>query len=100
MDGDPADDPLEAEAPKVIPIEDQLDLHSFRPRDVPDVVAAYVEEAARRGFREVRLIHGRGRGVQRERVRSVLGRLAVVESFADAGPDRGHWGATIVRLKR
>ena len=89
----------EGEPAHVVPIEDHLDLHAFRARDVPDVVRDYLEEAAARGFREVRLIHGKGIGVQRERVRSLLARLPLVESYGDAPADRGHWGATIVRLR-
>lgn len=92
-DGEPGEGPIE------IPIEDHLDLHAFSPREVPDVVEAYLEAAAERGLTEVRLIHGRGIGVQRERVRAVLARHAAVESFADAPADRGHWGATVVRLR-
>jgi hypothetical protein len=87
------------EDPVRIPVEDALDLHPFTPRDIPAVVEDYLEEAHARGLREVRLIHGRGLGVQRERVRSVLGRHPLVESFEDATPDRGGWGATIARLR-
>jgi len=83
----------------VLPVEDFIDLHPFPPRDVPDVVGDYLEEAHARGLHEVRLIHGRGIGVQRERVRSVLGRHPLVESFKDAPPERGGWGATVVRLR-
>lgn len=90
--GDPND-------PVQIPIEDRLDLHPFRPKDVRAVVGSYLEAAAERGFREVRLIHGRGIGVQREIVRSLLSSHPLVESFQDAGPDRGGWGATVVRLR-
>jgi dsDNA-specific endonuclease/ATPase MutS2 len=82
----------------VLPIEDVLDLHSFQPRDVQDVVRDYLEAAVAAGFREVRLVHGKGIGVQRERVRALLAGHACVESFADAPPGRGHWGATVVRL--
>jgi dsDNA-specific endonuclease/ATPase MutS2 len=85
--------------PVPIPIEDHLDLHAFRPRDIPDVVRDYLDEAAARGLREVRLIHGKGIGVQRERVRGVLAEHPGVESFADAPAGRGHWGATLVRLR-
>lgn len=85
--------------PQEIPIEDHLDLHAFRPRDIPDVVRDYLEEAAARGFREVRLIHGKGIGFQRERVRKVLEGHPRVESFGDAPAHRGHWGATLVRLR-
>jgi dsDNA-specific endonuclease/ATPase MutS2 len=63
------------------------------------VVEEYLIEAAARGFREVRLIHGRGIGVQREIVRAVLSRHPAVESFTDAPPERGGWGATVVRLR-
>lgn len=85
--------------PHDVPIGDALDLHTFAPRDVPDAVLGYLEAAAERGHREVRLIHGKGIGAQRERVRAILAAHPLVESFADAGADRGHWGATIVRLK-
>ena len=83
----------------VLPIEGSLDLHAFRPADVPDVVRDYLDEAWARGFREVRLIHGKGIGFQRERVRKVLESHPRVESFGDAPAERGHWGATIVRLR-
>jgi len=82
-----------------LPIEDAIDLHAFAPRDVKDVVASYLEAAREAGFREVRIIHGRGIGVQREAVRALLQRDPRVASFADAAPDRGGWGATIVVLK-
>jgi DNA-nicking Smr family endonuclease len=82
-----------------IPIEDALDLHSFAPRDVASVVTEYLEVAAQRGFDEVRLIHGRGIGTQRQIVRAVLARHPRVASFADAPPERGGWGATLVKLK-
>jgi dsDNA-specific endonuclease/ATPase MutS2 len=81
-----------------IPIEDVLDLHPFRPGETASVVAEYIVAAAAKGFREVRLIHGRGIGVQRAIVRKALERSALVESFADATPERGGWGATVVRL--
>jgi len=85
--------------PVHVPIEDHIDLHPFRPRDVRAVVDSYLEAAAARGFREVRLIHGRGIGVQREIVRSLLAKHPLVETFRDAGPDRGGWGATLVVLR-
>jgi dsDNA-specific endonuclease/ATPase MutS2 len=84
--------------PVVIPIEDALDLHAFAPREIPSVVESYLEAAVAAGFREVRLIHGRGRGVQRRRVHEVLAASPLVERFADAPPGRGGWGATIVWL--
>ena len=82
----------------VVPIEDHLDLHTFRPRDIPGVVQSYLEAAAEQGFREVRLIHGRGTGFQRRRVREVLAQSPWVASFSDAPPARGGWGATLVWL--
>jgi dsDNA-specific endonuclease/ATPase MutS2 len=81
-----------------LPIEDAIDLHAFAPRDVKDVVASYLKAAHDAGFREVRIIHGRGIGVQREAVRALLARDPHVSSFADAPPGRGGWGATIVVL--
>jgi len=81
-----------------VPLEDSIDLHPFRPRDVRSVVESYLEQAVDAGFREVRLIHGRGIGVQRESIRSLLTKHPAVDSFADAPPTRGGWGATIVRL--
>ena len=86
--------------PVPLPIEDSLDLHSFLPRDIPSVVDEYLREAHRRGFGEVRLIHGRGKGVQRAIVQSILASHPLVREFADAPGERGGWGATVVRLKR
>lgn len=94
------DPPDDREIPEevVLPIEDSIDLHAFRPKEVRSVVESYLEEAVECGFREVRLIHGRGIGVQREIVRSLLSRHPAVEEFFDAPPGRGGWGATVVRL--
>jgi dsDNA-specific endonuclease/ATPase MutS2 len=91
-------EPDEAEEPVEIPIADVLDLHTFAPRDVKNAVEAYLEEAHRLGFRALRIIHGRGIGVQRELVRSVLSRTAFVDNFRDAPLEAGGWGATIVDL--
>jgi len=81
-----------------LPIEDSIDLHAFMPRDIPSVVEEYLWEASANGFDEVRLIHGRGTGFQRNRVREVLAQHPVVEAFRDAPATRGGWGATIVDL--
>jgi hypothetical protein len=81
-----------------LPTTDVLDLHSFRPEDVPAVVSEYLEEARRGGILEVRIVHGRGRGVQRAVVRRLLANAPGVIEFADASPARGGWGATLVRL--
>ena len=86
--------------PVRIPIEDALDLHAFAPRDVASVVDEYLNEAHARGFAEVRLIHGRGIGVQRRIVQSALSKHPLVASFADAPPERGGFGATVVQLQR
>lgn len=91
-------DPDDVE-PIVVPIEDAIDLHAFAPREVTAAVEAYLEAAAEAGFREVRLIHGRGTGYQRDRVRALLARHPGVVSFADAPPERGGWGATVVILR-
>jgi len=84
--------------PVELPIEDSIDLHAFSPRDIPYVVEAYLEEAAAAGFFEVRLVHGRGRGIQRERVRHLLSQNPRVAGYAEAPPNRGGWGATLVWL--
>ena len=84
----------------VLPIEDFIDLHAFKPRDVRSVVEAYLEAALEKGLREVRVIHGRGVGVQREIVRSLLEKHPHVERFGDAPPERGGWGATLVILRQ
>lgn len=82
-----------------VPIEDSLDLHSFLPRDVPSVVSEYLDEALRRGYREVRLVHGKGRGVRRAEVRRLLEADPRVADAFDAPPERGSFGATVVVLK-
>jgi Smr domain len=81
-----------------VPLEDALDLHPFRPEEIPAVVDEYLARAQAAGFREVRLIHGRGHGVQRAAVRRALAASERVAAFADAPPDRGGWGATIAQL--
>ena len=90
---------MESDEPVEIPIEDALDLHAFAPRDVRSVVDEYLQAAHDRGFGEVRLIHGRGIGVQRASVQALLARHPLVAGFADAPEDRGGRGATIVRLR-
>jgi hypothetical protein len=92
-------DPVVLEA-VAVQVTDVLDLHSFRPEDVPAVVAEYLVEARRAGLVDVRIVHGRGRGVQRAVVRRLLADAPGVAAFAEAAPARGGWGATLVRLKR
>jgi DNA-nicking Smr family endonuclease len=88
------------EAPVRIPITDEFDLHSVQPQEIAAVVKAYLEEAQRLGFRSVRIIHGRGIGVQRQIVRSILARTSFVTAFGDAPPEAGGWGATRVKLRQ
>ena len=88
--------PDDADDPVVIPIEPELDLHAFQPRDIPAVLDAFVTAAHAAGLTEVRLVHGRGRGVQRGIVQAALERHASVAEFWD--DTRSHLGATIARL--
>ena len=89
---DPFPEPVRLE------IKDVFDLHSVPPREVRAVVEEYLREAHRKGYRQVRIIHGKGVGVQREAVRAVLARTPFVEHFADAPPEAGGWGATVAIL--
>ena len=84
---------------KRIPIEDAFDLHSFLPRDASSALEEYLREAVRAGFREVRIIHGKGVGVRRAEVRRLLERHRGVADFFDAPPERGGSGATVVMLE-
>ena len=93
---DAVDDPFDGQT--AFPVTEELDLHGLPPKMVPEVVEAYLEEARRLGFRHVRIVHGKGVGVQRERVRAILARTPFVEAFDDAPTDRGGWGATLARL--
>lgn len=89
----------QGDAPVELPIEDSLDLHSFAPRDIADVVEEYLRAARAAGLAEVRLIHGRGQGVQRARIHALLARIPWVSSANEAPPERGGWGATVVVLE-
>ncbi len=80
------------------PIEDSIDLHTFRPNEVKDLLKDYLEEAGEKGFEEVRIIHGKGTGVLRRIVHSVLESHPLVISFRQAGPEAGGWGATVAVL--
>jgi len=81
-----------------IPIDGTLDLHTFRPSDVKQLVPDYLDECRMRGILEVRIIHGKGTGALRETVHAILGRTDAVASFRLAG-DAGGWGATVVTLR-
>ena len=89
----PDDEPLR------IPVTDVFDLHTVHPSEVKEVVEAYLEEARRLGLKSLRIIHGRGIGVQRATVRAVLARNPSVIAFSDAPPEAGGWGATLVTLR-
>ena len=85
--------------PVELPINGVLDLHTFRPADVRDLVPTYLEECRKRGILQVRIIHGKGIGVLRETVHAVLKRTPCVASFGLAPGNAGGWGATIVELE-
>jgi DNA-nicking Smr family endonuclease len=89
----PFDEPFELE------ITDTIDLHAFNPKDVKAVVETYLQQAREKNFRVVRIVHGKGIGVQRETVRRILERTDFVESFKGAPEFMGNWGATIVKFK-
>ena len=91
-DDNPFPDPVEIE------ITDSLDLHSFSPKDIRAVVEAYLAEAHKKGFPIVRIVHGKGVGIQREIVRKVLSETDFVRSFKNAPEFSGSWGATIAHL--
>ena len=93
------DDAPDDEPAVQIPLTGELDLHAFAPRDIPSVVEEYVRACADAGLTVLRLVHGRGKGVQRAVVRRVLGRMPQVASCEDAAAGSGGWGATIVRLR-
>ena len=95
---DDEDDPFGD--PVVVPIEDAIDLHAFRPRDIASVVESYLDAAHAAGMEEVRIIHGRGKGVQQERIRRILEAHPLVRGFREAPPERGGWGATLVHLTK
>jgi len=99
-DGDEKDGEDEEDLGETVdlPLTDVLDLHSFPPRDVPDLVREYLDAAHAAGFRKLRIVHGKGRGVQREIVRKILAADPRVRSFGDPPGEAGGWGATWVEL--
>jgi len=82
-----------------ISIEDWIDLHTFSPKEIPSLLEEYLLECQKKGFKEVRIIHGKGKGVQLNIVHSFLKKSPLVESFKLALLEAGSWGATIVILK-
>jgi len=91
---------LAGDDPVAIPIEDWIDLHTFLPREIPSLLEEYLAECRKKGLKEVRIIHGKGKGVQRNIVHSFLEKSPLVESFESAPPEAGSWGATLVYLKK
>ena len=85
--------------PVKIPIEGVLDLHTFSPKDVKDLVPEYIEECLRRGITEIQIIHGKGTGTLKGIVHGLLKKNPHVAEFEDADPLAGGWGATLVRLR-
>lgn len=89
---------MDTTEPVPLPIDGTLDLHSFRPAEVKDLVPDYLQECRKLGLLQVRIIHGKGTGTLRRTVHAILGRLDYVTGFKIAGEDGGSWGATLVNL--
>ena len=85
--------------PVVVPIDGVLDLHTFNPKELPALLTDYIEACQEAGIVHVRIIHGKGKGVQRARVHSLLKKNPLVKHFTTAAEDAGGWGATLVELK-
>ena len=104
QDTEPGSSYTEADSPfgepVAIELSDTIDLHSFQPRDISSVVEEFLEHVLRSGFTEVRLIHGKGHGVQRKIVHALLSKHPAVQSFRAAPVEAGGWGSTIVILKQ
>ena len=98
--GGPKDPPAQSRSTRFIRVrlEDELDLHAFAPRDVPSVVEEYLRACREKGIVRVRIVHGRGQGVQRAEIRRLLAGREDVLGFGDAPPELGGWGATLVQL--
>jgi DNA-nicking Smr family endonuclease len=92
--------PLSDEIPVELPIDGVLDLHTFSPKEVKDLVPEYIGACLERGITELRIIHGKGTGTLKAIVLKLLERDPRIAGFKDAGIDAGGWGATLVRLKR
>jgi dsDNA-specific endonuclease/ATPase MutS2 len=86
--------------PVALELSDSFDLHPFQPRDIPSVVEEYLQQSIESGFTEVRLIHGKGKGIQLNIIRSLLSKHPAVRSFKEAPLEAGGWGSTIVVLKQ
>ena len=91
---------LELETPITLPIDGVLDLHTFSPREIEDLLDDYIQECVHTGIFDIRIIHGKGKGILKNRVHAILARHPLVESFTQAPLEAGGWGAVLVRLKK
>lgn len=91
--------PASDDAPVTLPITGELDLHTFRPQDLGELIPAYLDACAERGIREVRIVHGKGTGTLRATVQALLRRSPRVASFRSGDETSGSWGATVVTLR-
>ncbi|MDM8517259.1 Smr/MutS family protein [Desulfobacterales bacterium HSG16] len=91
---------FEEQQPIVVPIEDSIDLHTFRPKEIPDLLLDYFLACTEMKIFSVRVIHGKGKGILRKRVHEVLKKNKLVKSFKNAPQEAGSWGATLVKLKK
>jgi len=86
--------------PVKIPIKDTLDLHTFKPKEMPELLIDYFSACIDADIYSVRIVHGKGRGILKRRVQGLLKKNPMVKSFSNATPEAGGWGATLVELKR
>lgn len=93
------DEDFDPDAVVALPIDGTLDLHTFDPRDVGDLVPTWIDECRAHGITELRIVHGKGKGALRRTVHALLARRSDVVSYGLAPPDRGGWGATLVTLR-
>ena len=93
------DEPFDPDAVQPLPMDGVLDLHSFAPRDVADLVPTWLDACQEHGLYELRIVHGKGRGVLQRTVHAILSRRSDVQSYQLAPSERGGWGATLVTLR-
>ena len=90
---------MDAPEPVVVPIGGVLDLHTFNPNELPSLLTEYLTACRAEGILQARIIHGKGKGIQQARVHSLLRKNPAVRAYANAPPEAGGWGATVVELK-